>query len=50
VLAPRGRLVWISPRGDETAGYAREVGLAAGLRQRVDMGGFWGELQSFSRR
>jgi predicted RNA methylase len=50
VLAPNGRIVWISPRGDETVGYARPLGLVAGYRQRVDMGGFWAELQSFTRR
>jgi 23S rRNA G2445 N2-methylase RlmL len=47
VLAPRGRIVWISPRGDETVAYATELGLRATLRQRVDMGGFWAEIQAF---
>src|SRR5207237_593373 len=49
ILAPRGRIVWISPRGDETIGYASAHGLRATLRQRVDMGGFWAELQSFTK-
>ena len=50
VLAPRGRIVWISPRGDETIAYAAELGLHPTFRQRVDMGGFWAEIQSFTRR
>ncbi|HEX4456950.1 MAG TPA: methyltransferase, partial [Polyangia bacterium] len=50
VLAPRGRIVWISPRGDETVAYAADLGLRPTLRQRVDMGGFWAEIQSFTRR
>ena len=50
-LLPRGgRLVWISPRGDETVGYATPLGLAASHRQRVDMAGFWAELQAFVKR
>lgn len=49
VLAPGGRLVWISPRGDETIALAAPLGLRATLRQRVDMAGFWGEIQSFTR-
>ncbi len=50
VLAPRGRIVWISPRGDETVAYAAELGLRPTLRQRVDMGGFWAEIQAFARQ
>ena len=50
-LLPRGgRLVWISPRGDETLALATPLGLRNTLRQRVDMAGFWGELQRFERR
>lgn len=50
-LLPRGgRLTWISPRGDETLGLATPLGLRATFRQRVDMAGFWGELQSFTKR
>jgi predicted RNA methylase len=48
VLAPGGRVVWISPRGDETARAAERLGLRASFRRRVDMAGFWGELQSFT--
>jgi predicted RNA methylase len=50
-LLPRGgRLTWISPRGDETLGVATPLGLQVTYRQRVDMAGFWGEIQSFTRR
>jgi 23S rRNA G2445 N2-methylase RlmL len=50
-LLPRGgRLTWISPRGDETLAVATPLGLRATLRQRVDMAGFWGEIQSFTKR
>ena len=51
VLMPRGaRLVWISPRGDETLAVATPLGLRVSYRQRVDMAGFWGEIQSFAKR
>jgi hypothetical protein len=50
VLAPGGRLAWIAPRGDECVAEAARVGLVPRLRQRVDMGGFWGELQLLERR
>jgi 23S rRNA G2445 N2-methylase RlmL len=49
VLAPAGRLVWISPRADRTAARAVEAGLIVRERQRVDMGGFTAELQAFTR-
>ncbi|HEX8952417.1 MAG TPA: HEAT repeat domain-containing protein, partial [Polyangia bacterium] len=50
-LLPRGgRLTWISPRGDETLALATPLGLRVTYRQRVDMAGFWGELQSFTKR
>jgi len=50
-LLPRGgRLTWISPRGDETLAVATPLGLRVTYRQRVDMAGFWGEIQSFTRR
>src|SRR6185312_12126430 len=50
-LLPRdGRLTWISPRGDETLAVATPLGLRVTLRQRVDMAGFWGEIQSFTKR
>jgi tRNA G10 N-methylase Trm11 len=50
-LLPHGaRLTWISPRGDETLSVATPLGLRVTYRQRVDMAGFWGELQSFTKR
>ena len=49
LLPPVGRLVWISPRGDETVGYAEPLGLRCMLRRRGDMARFWGELQAFTR-
>ena len=50
-LLPRGgRLTWISPRGDETLAVATPLGLRATYRQRVDMAGFWAEIQSFTKR
>jgi precorrin-6B methylase 2 len=49
VLAPGGRLVWISPRPSDTARRAAAVGLRCALRQKVDMGGFFAELQRFER-
>jgi 23S rRNA G2445 N2-methylase RlmL len=50
LLQPGGRLVWISPRSDETLGYATPLGLRCSYRQRVDMAGFWAEIQSFVKR
>jgi hypothetical protein len=49
VLAPGGRLVWISPRADDTAARARALGFTLVSRQRVDMAGFWAELQAFRK-
>jgi predicted RNA methylase len=49
VLAPGGRLVWISPRADSTARAAAALGLKLTYRQRIDMGGFWAELQAFAK-
>jgi 23S rRNA G2445 N2-methylase RlmL len=50
MLLPRdGRLVWISPRANETLALATPLGLRCTHRQRVDMSGFWGEIQSFVR-
>ncbi len=50
-LLPRGgRLTWISPRGDETLAVATPLGLQVTYRQRVDMAGFWAEIQSFRKR
>ena len=49
LLAPRGRIAWISPLGDRTAEIAQRLGLRVELRQRVDMGGFSAELQRLAR-
>lgn len=49
LLAPSGRLVFISPRPDDTVARARALGLTCTVRKRVDMGGFWAELQGFRR-
>jgi hypothetical protein len=50
LLPPGGRLTWISPRADETLAVATPLGLRATYRQRVDMAGFWAEIQSFTKR
>jgi predicted RNA methylase len=49
VLAPSGRLVWISPLGDRTAELAERRGLAVRVRRPVDVGGVPGEIQMFVR-
>jgi hypothetical protein len=48
-LAPRARVVWISPAPDRTAAVALELGLRVTLRRRVDLGGFSAEIQRFDR-
>jgi 23S rRNA G2445 N2-methylase RlmL len=48
-VAPGGRFVWISPRAGRTVALAREAGFVVERRLRVDMGGFWAELQRFRR-
>jgi predicted RNA methylase len=48
-LAPRGRLVWISPFPDRTLAVARRCGLTPTLAQDVDLGGFTAGLQAFRR-
>jgi 23S rRNA G2445 N2-methylase RlmL len=48
ILAPGGRLVWLSPRAADTAAKARKLGFKLTENHRVDMAGFWAELQSFS--
>jgi 23S rRNA G2445 N2-methylase RlmL len=45
VLAPKGRLVWLSPLGARTAARARAKGLSVELEEEVDMGGFRARLQ-----
>ena len=50
VLAPGGRVVWISPLPARTARRAAERGFEIPLRRTVDMGGFDAEIQIFQRR
>lgn len=49
VLAPGGRLVWISPFPERTEAAARRSGLRPALLQRVDMGGFDAQIQRFDK-
>jgi 23S rRNA G2445 N2-methylase RlmL len=50
VLVADGRLVWLSPLGGRTAARAEARGLTVVLREPVDMGGFFAELQVFESR
>jgi len=50
VLAKGGRVVWITPRPTETDTYLTPLGLNVRTRRRIDMGGFFAELQLLSRR
>lgn len=50
VLAPGGRLVWISPFAARTRALAARLGLTSTLAREVDMGGFSAELQAFRKR
>ncbi|MSP25098.1 MAG: hypothetical protein EXR75_08025 [Myxococcales bacterium] len=47
VMAPRGRFVWLSPFPADTERMARENGFVLSYQRRIDMGGFWAELQRF---
>ena len=49
VLVPGGRMVWISPFADRTVAAAQAARLGVLVRREVDMGGFPGELQIFTR-
>lgn len=49
LLAPGGRLVWISPHGARTLAAAERAGLAARTITMVDLGGFEGALQRFDK-
>jgi hypothetical protein len=49
VLAPAGRLVWLSPLPDRTAATARRLGLKVTRHELVELGGFQAELQRFDR-
>jgi 23S rRNA G2445 N2-methylase RlmL len=49
VLAPGGRLTWLSPLAGRTAARAESNGLHVVLRETVDMGGFHAELQAWEK-
>ncbi len=49
LLAPGGRLVWISSFPKQTAAALEAKGLKEGFRQAIDMGGFDAELQAFTK-
>lgn len=49
VMAPGGRVVWMSPLSALTAERAREIGFVVRERRCVDMGGFDAELQVLTR-
>lgn len=49
VLVPGGRLVWITPVPARTARAARAAGLVAGAGFTVDLGGFDGRLETWTR-
>ncbi|MFO0608780.1 MAG: HEAT repeat domain-containing protein [Polyangiales bacterium] len=48
-LPKGGRMVWVSPRPDDTAKLARTLGLAVTLRTRVALAGLEAEAQRFER-
>ncbi len=48
-LAPRGRMVWLSPFPDATARAAADAGLSVERLGPVDLGGFTADLQRFTR-
>jgi hypothetical protein len=49
VLAPGGRLVWLSPLARRTADAASHAGLVLASSTEVDMGGFRAALQAFRK-
>jgi tRNA G10 N-methylase Trm11 len=49
VLVPGGRLVWVTPVPGRTAHAARVAGLRAGDGITVDLGGFDGRLETWTR-
>jgi hypothetical protein len=49
-LAPRGRLVWITPSPRKTSPVAEQLGLACTRRLAVDLGGVRGQLERWDRR
>jgi 23S rRNA G2445 N2-methylase RlmL len=49
VLAPGGRVVWLSPLPERTAQRARQLGFRVQSGPDVDMGGFTARLQRLTR-
>jgi hypothetical protein len=49
-LAPRGRLVWITPSSRKTSPVAEALGLARTRSYAVDLGGVRGQLERWDRR
>jgi 23S rRNA G2445 N2-methylase RlmL len=49
VLETDGRFVWISPLPGRTRLVAERAGLTTTFQQEVDMGGFFAEIQSFTK-
>jgi len=49
-LAPRGRLVWISPSPRRTSPVAEQLGLVRSRQYAVDLGGVRGQLERWDRR
>jgi 23S rRNA G2445 N2-methylase RlmL len=49
LLAPGGRLVWLSPWPDRTRAVAGDAGLRLEWARMVDMGGFDAEMQRWTR-
>lgn len=50
LLAPGGRLVWISPFGARTRARAEDAGLVVDYVQDVDMGGFDAQIQRIRKK
>jgi len=50
VLAPRGRLVWITPSPRKTTPVAERLGLVRSRALEVDLGGVRGQLERWDRR
>jgi putative RNA methylase family UPF0020/HEAT repeat protein len=49
-LAPRGRLVWITPSPRKTSPAAEQLGLTRTRRHAVDLGGVRGQLERWDRQ
>lgn len=49
VLAPGGRIVWLSPQPERTAELLTHFGLQAVHHERVDLGGVYAQLQAYEK-